>query len=370
MSPHRSPLHMSQARHGATFGDVDGWEMPHRFTSALDEHAAFRSGAAIVDRSHQGRLRLTGPKRLDLLHRLATQDLRALAPGQGARAAMLTDKGRILDDLRVYAFADHVILLTSPGRADLIRRHIESLRFRDAVPIEEITHDTALVMVAGPRAAELLARAAGVTTLQDLPRHHHVTLTLAGEPVIAARAAGLDDVAVRLLMAASGAPAVWDALREADAGIGALPVGEDAHERRRIERGVPRAGRELTEDHNPLEARLDDAISWTKGCYVGQEVVARLDSRHKVSRLLCGLWFEPGGDESFVPASGETLEAPDRPGVAAGVITSAAASPLFGGPIALAYVRQEFSAPGTPLHVVSAEGRVAATVSDLPFRRP
>jgi folate-binding protein YgfZ len=368
----RTPLYGVQTRLGARFGDVEGWELPLAYAGARAEHAAARRGTAFFDRSHQGRLRLTGRKRLDLLHRLSTQDLRALAPGQGARAAMLTDKGRLIDDLRVYVLDDHVLLVTSPGRAAALQRHIESLRFRDDVTVEEVTEATAMLLLAGPGAARLLAGATGdaalASALSGMPRHHHRALMAAGAAVTAARASGLHDEAFRLIVAAGNAVAVWDALAEAGPLHGATPAGEEAHEALRIERGVPRAGREITEEHNPLEARLDDAISWTKGCYIGQEVVARLDSRHKVSRLLCGLLLPEGTAGAARP--GDTLEAPGRPGVSAGRVTSVAAPQVSGRALALAYVRQNLSSPGTVL-TLAADGRgVPATVCDLPFPEP
>jgi folate-binding protein YgfZ len=369
----RTPLHEVQARQGARFGEVDGWEIARAFTGIQAERAAARQGAALVDRSHQGRLRLTGRKRVDLLHRLCTQDLKSLAAGQGARAAMLTDKGRLIDDLRLSLFDDHLLLITSPGRAEGLKRHIESLRFRDDVSIEEITAHTAMILIAGPRAAGLLADAVAAgradagpaASWTDLPRHHHREVSVAGVPLTASRAAGLHEASFRLVMPAEGAPAVWEALLAAGASHGALPMGEDAHEVRRIERGVPRAGREITEEHNPLEARLDDAISWTKGCYIGQEVVARLDSRQKVSRLLSGLRL--ADDAAGTVRPGDTLEAPERPGVPAGRVTSVAEPPASDRALALAYVRQDLSAPGTSIRVVSAGRTIAATVSDLPF---
>jgi folate-binding protein YgfZ len=133
----------------------------------------------------------------------------------------------------------------------------------------------------------------------------------------------------------------------------------------RIESGVARFGRELTEEHNPLEARLDAAISWTKGCYVGQEVVARLDSRQKISKLLVGLWLEPGP----VPEPGSPIEDPGHPGHPIGRLTSVAPSIDLRRVVALAYVRNDRSAEGTRLTVVATEDRVEAEVAALPFRR-
>ena len=130
---------------------------------------------------------------------------------------------------------------------------------------------------------------------------------------------------------------------------------------------MPRFGRELTEEHNPLEARLDDAISWTKGCYVGQEVVARLDSRQKVSKLLVGLWLEPGP----VPEAGSPIRATGPQGreIDTGTLTSVVPSLDLRRVIGLGYVRNENTAPGMSLVVASTEDRVGAEVAELPFHK-
>jgi folate-binding protein YgfZ len=132
----------------------------------------------------------------------------------------------------------------------------------------------------------------------------------------------------------------------------------------RIEWGVPRFGREITQERNPLEAGLDAGISFTKGCYIGQEVVARLESRQKVSRQLVGLWLEPGP----APSEGSPIEAADRPGLVIGTLTSAAPSLDFRRLLGLGFVGTERSAPGARLEVISDGDRVGAVVASLPFR--
>ncbi len=361
----RTPLSGAHRAAGAVMGEVDSWETPLRFGDPAAEHAAARRGTAVADRSRAGRLRLTGSKRLDLLHRLATQDLRGLAPGQGARAAMLTDKGRILDELRVLALEDHVMLITSPGQAPAIQRQLESLRFRDDVQVSDITAATAMLELLGPAAAALLEGLAGESGLADGARHHARRVRVGGHEALAVRTQGMGG-GFRLIVEAAAAEPVWRALTHDASPARAVPMGEEAWESLRIERGVPRHGRELTLDHNPLEARLEETISWTKGCYIGQEVVARLDSRQKVSRLLCGLWLEPAGVP--LPEAGEELTAEQGPGVEAGRITSAVVSIAFSRPIALAYVRQDLANPGTRLRRPADGGpQREAVVAALPF---
>ena len=361
-----SALHDLHVAGRAALGEVDGWLLPRVYENIKREYLSAKGTVAVMDRSHLGRLRLTGAKRLDLLHRLTTNDVRSLTPGQGARTALLTDKGRIVEDLRLHALEDSVLLVTSPGNQARVREILEKLRFRDDVTVEDVTTSTAMISLLGPQSGHLLEAVSSASGLAELTPQHSVEIGLGGARVVAARCVDVGGRGFNLIVPSGAAPAVWSALFAKGDPYGASPCGEEAYEMLRIELGLPRFGRELTEDHNPLEARLDDAISWTKGCYVGQEVVARLDSRHKVSKLLVGVWLEPGP----VPEAGSPIESPSAPGVAAGVLTSVAPSLDFRRVIGLGYVRMELAAAGTQLVAVSDGDRIGAEVSDLPFRPP
>lgn len=362
----RSPLHAAHAALRAAFGEVDGWEMPRVYENIKMEYLSAKGTVAVIDRSHHGRLRVTGGKRLDLLHRLTTNDLKGIGPGQGARTVMLTDKGRIVDLLRLHAGDDSFDLVTSPGIQTRIKETIERLRFRDDVTVTDITATSAMIALLGPQAAHLLESVCRASGLADLPPWACRRLEAAGVPFTAARIDDMGGAGFELTCEAGGGETLWKAIFGKAEPYGASPCAEEAWEMLRIERGLPRFGRELTEDYNPLEARLDAAISWTKGCYVGQEVVARLDSRQKLARLLVGLRLEPGP----VPEAGSPIEAPDRPGVEAGRITSVAPSLDLRRVIGLGYVRTDLSEPGTPLTVLSGEDRIGADVAALPFRSP
>ena len=363
----RSPLHGTHAAMGAAFGGVDGWEMPRVYENIKREYLAAKGTVAVMDRSNHGRLRLSGGKRFDLLNRLTTNDLTAIGPGQGARTAMLTDKGRIIDDLRLYARDGSYHLLTSPGSPETIKTIIESRRFRDDVTIEDVTATTAMISLYGPQSAHLLEGICRARNLGDLPAHHSVDLVAGGASFVAARTTDVGRSGFNLIAGADQAAGLWRALLEGGQTYGISPMGEEAYEMVRIECGMPRSGREITADYNPLEARLNDAISFSKGCYTGQEVVARLDSRQKISKLLVGLWIEPGP----VPDAGSAIVLPGEAGSEAGRLTSVAPSLDFRRVIGLGYVRTQSADPGTRLEVIDADGdRIAADVSALPFPSP
>jgi folate-binding protein YgfZ len=359
----RSLLHDIQKEGQVAFGEVDGWLMPRVYENIKREYLSAKGTVGVMDRSNFGRLRVTGAKRFDLLGRLTTNDLRGIAPGQGAQTCLLTDKGRILDDLRLYAGEDHYVLVTSPGNQLRVKETIERLRFRDDVTIEDITPVTAMISLFGPQSPHLLEGVTHAHGLGALPPHHHAVVAVDQRSFTAARTADVGGGGFNLIVAGEAAAQVWKTLLGRGDPYGVSPLGEEAYEMVRIETGLPRFGRELTEEYNPLEARLDAAISWTKGCYVGQEVIARLDSRQKISKLLVGLWLEPGP----VPEAGSPIESPDRPGSEVGRLTSVSPSLDFRRVIGLGYVRNERSNPGTLLVVASPEDRVNAEVAALPF---
>jgi len=362
----RSSLFEVQHEGRAAFGEVDGWEMPRVYENIKMEYLAAKGTVAVIDRSQHGRLLVSGPKRFDLLNRLTTNDLRQIGPGQGSHTVLLTDKGRIIDDLKLYARQDDYYLVTAPGNQQAVKEHVEKLRFRDDVTLTDVTGATAMICLYGPQSAHLLEGVAHTHQVAALAPHHHAEVVFDGAKLLAAKTTEIGGTGYALIVDAASAERVWRALLTRGEAYGTSPMGEEAYEMVRIEFGVARFGRELTGEYNPLEARLDDAISWTKGCYIGQEVIARLDSRQKVSKLLVGLWLEPGP----VPETGSAIEDPARPGLRIGTLTSVAPSLDHRRVIGLAYVRNDLSAAGTGLVVASEDDRVGAVVSELPFRKP
>jgi folate-binding protein YgfZ len=317
------------------------------------QYRALRDGAGLVDRSDRGKVGVTGPDAAEFLQGQVTNDVLSLAPGTGCYAAMLTPKGRILADMRVLArSAEDLWLDTEPEALEAVLRDLRTYRIGRQVEIADRTAERAILSLIGPRSAALAPAALvplGLELRQDLPGLEH-SFALAGPVVIAATDTGVD-----LLAPAEMSAAMCEALVEA----GALPIAEEAAEIVRVERGRPRFGRDMTDENLPGEAGIvDRAVSFTKGCYVGQEPVARMYHRGHPNRLLRGL----GLTEPAEP--GSPVLAGDAPaGRAAGRITSACVSPAL-GPIALAMVRREVQ-PGDRIAV--GEGGPEAVVVELPF---
>lgn len=361
----RTPLYEAEHEQRAAFGEVDGWEMPKVFENVKAEYLAGKGTVGIADRSHFGRLKVTGAKRLDLLHRLTTNHVKDLAPGQGAETVLCTNKGRIVDLLHIYVAEDHYLMVTSPNMAPVIKEQIEKMRFRDDVTLEDVTESTAMITLYGPESGRFLDWAAHSET-KALQPHHWRSVSIEGVAAVAARIpGGIGGLGFNLILILDAGQAgnVWRALFREGATYGVNPMGAEAMELLRVEFGVPAWGRELTEDFNPLEARLDAAIHWAKGCYTGQEVIARLDSRKKIAKLLTGYLVEIGG----VP---EPRSRVFHEGAEVGLVTSVVPSLELRRIITLGYIRTPLAEPGTKVTIHSRGDTMEAEVSALPFTTP
>lgn len=327
-------------------------EIDYQETSvASPDYRAALESAALFDESAAGRIVMRGADRAALLHRLSTNAIDGLRPGQGARTALTSPIGRLIDLLTVHALDDRLLVVASPGQGPLVYSHLrKNIFFNDKVTLEAAGRTLGQLALYGPGCGALLERVAGAA-LADLPIHHTVELTIAGAAVLAAPRPPIGGQGFTLYPPADRAEQVRAELLAA----GAAPLSAETFDILRIEQGYGAFGRELSLEYIPLETGLLDAVSFTKGCYVGQEIIARMDSRNRLAKQLRGLRLS------------RPIEAPRGLVVAgkpAGDLTSAARSPRF-GPIALAYVRTAHAAPGSVVGIDSsdAQGEVVA----LPF---
>ena len=302
------------------------------YSSVRDEYIAATEGAGLVDRSHIGRLKVDGADAIDLLNRLSTNKLDDLAVGEVMGTALTTNKGRVIDLLYALRRDDHLLVITCPETRERVAEWIDFYTFIEDVTVEDATDDTAMLSLVGSDASSILP------TLADVPLYGSATLTIGGIDALALRTdfAGMDGY--DLIVSAEHADALWDALT----GMGAAPVGSDALELSRITNGVAGYGSELCEDYNPLEAGLIDFISFNKGCYIGQEVVARLNTYDKVQKHLVRLSWE-GDDTPKLPVG--LL----HDGRNVGALTSAASALDGDGYIGLGYLRKAHVEEGTRL---------------------
>lgn len=320
-------------------------------------YAALRGGAGLIERTDTGRIALTGADRRSYLQGLLTNDIEALTPGTGCYAAMLTAQGRMITDMRVLELGEAVQLDVPRTLTQAVYDHLDRFVFSEDVKVADVTEAYAEIGLYGPAALDVLVRAgteggaAGV--LYGITR-----IRIAG---VDARLIRSDDFGVPgfgIIVLSADAAKVMTALTAAG---GIVIEGSDL-ETVRIESGRPRFGADLDTDIIPLEAGLEArAISRSKGCYVGQEVIVRVQDRGhgKVARRLVGLTLDAAAP---IPERGAPIEADGR---AIGRVTSGAWSPSLARPIALGYVHRDFVEPGTPVLVAGS----AASVSDLPLVR-
>jgi tRNA-modifying protein YgfZ len=322
---------------------------------------AARSASVWIDRSDRGRIVVSGADRRSYLQGLLTNDIVALQPGQGCYTAYLTAQGRMIADLHAYELGDVLLLTMSGGVKDGVLEKLDQFIFSEDVQLGDVTGAFAQIAVVGPDAARVVASIASDESsdaLRALPEHGNVRSTWAGGPLIVVRVSDTGEWGYDLFVERTQA----DELKAALAAEGTIALDEAGAEALRIEAGVPLFQRDMDEETIPLEAGIESrAISFSKGCYVGQEVVIRVLHRGhgRVARKLVGLTID--GDAAPAPgAAVKSAESADRD---AGRVTSSTLSPSLGKPIALAYVHRDFLEAGTKLTV---DG-VGATVTALPF---
>jgi folate-binding protein YgfZ len=311
-------------------------------TIELDgQYRALREGAGVVDRSERGKLLARGPEAAEYLQGQLTNDIEALEPGEGCYAALLDRKGHMQADMRVLRLGPEELWLdTEAIGKERVLRHLGMYKVGRDVELADESAEHAILSVIGPGAPEAVATGAQ----GEEYAHREIEL---GAPC---RAVGTD-LGMDLIVPASSATAVRDALSER----GTAEVSEAAAEVLRVERGRPRYGAEMSEATIPAEAGINDrAVSFTKGCYIGQETVSRLHYKGKPNRHLRGLRL------SAPARAGDVIRLGDRE---VGHIGTACISPAL-GPIALAIVRREAS-PGD--RVAVGDGDTVADLIELPF---
>jgi len=294
-------------------------------------YQALREGAAWLDLSGRGKIRVLGEDRVRLLHAMTSNHVEQLATGAGCYAFFLSAQGRILGDANILRLEDHVLLDTEPETREKLYQHLDRFIIADDVTLEDATEAMATLDVEGPRAAEVL-RAAGAPE----PPVPHSSIAWGDGRIAGFTATGA--AGWRIFLPAEEKPR-WIADLEA-AGATAAAAGEISAVR--LENARPRYGEDIGEHQIVQETRLAHALHFSKGCYLGQEIVERVRSRGHVNRLLVHLHIE----SSQPPAPGTRLTAGGRE---TGEITSAAFSPALGKCVALGYVRTGDSQPGTRL---------------------
>jgi len=355
------PLHTLHARLGAVFDSPCGWDLPFSYGNPEAEYRAVRTAAGIMDHSHAGVLEVTGRDRVAFLQGMLTNDLKALGPGQGCPAAFLDAHGKVQALLTVLVLGERLLLILNGASAEKTLQALDKFLISEKVSFRDVSAETALFLVAGPSTAAVIGRLTGEPPLPTAGTHAErkvggisVRVITGGEET--------GEPGVWLLAPASSAEEIWTKTMEAGRPVGLSPVGVTALDVLRVEAGTPWYGHDVDETVLLPEIPLDRYVSYTKGCYIGQEVVARVKYRGHVNRSLTGLTFD--GDR--VPKHDAAIQKDDSD---AGRVTSAVHSFALNRPIALAFVRREYLEPGTPVTVKDGDQALTARVTALPFYR-
>ncbi len=316
-----------------------------------EEYRALRAGCGLVDRSSVGRLEILGADRQRFLNAYVTCEVKGLAAGEGAYGFFTNPQGRILSDLVVLAHEDRLWVQLPPGLEEAMANHLRKYILADRVEVRSL-EDVPLSLV-GPQAVASLG-AAGAAELPPPGEWRHVRSAVHGFEVDLQRTGGLGAEAYTLWVPAADAPHLVEHLL-ADPAV--EPIGAEAMEVLRAEAGIPRFGQDFGPDNFPQETGMEGAVSFTKGCYLGQEVVARIHYRGGVQKTLRGLAFAAGA----APRPGAQLSFEGRE---VGTATTVVDSIALGHPVGLAILHRRGAAAGTQLDV---EGGGQAEARDLPF---
>jgi folate-binding protein YgfZ len=355
----RSSLHPYFVSLGASFTTRADWEVAESFSGWEDEYRAANEAAIVADLSYRGRVRVQGRDHVGFLHNMTSNDIKALARGAGLRAAFLSQKGKLITDMIVYRGDDSILIEMEPDRVerfvDTVSRYIVS----EDVELDDVSRHDVLLSIEGPQASELLSSILD-KPLPELAPFHFMRNAVKGVPIRLSAVRHGPGPGFDIAVPTDHGVALVEHILSTGQSTGIRPAGSRALEIRRIEAGIPRFGVDMDESHLLLETGMDDAVSFNKGCYIGQEYVARLANRGHLNRKLVGLKLT--GDR--VPSPGADIVGEDR---IVGQVTSATYSPVLESPVALGYVHRDFFDPGTAISIRLDEIVTPATVSNLPF---
>ena len=343
----------------ATCSPIAGREVPIHYGNPVAEHEAVRKSAGVADLSARALWSVTGPDRAKYLQGTLTNDLAALGPGQSCYTALLDVKGHLQADLYAYAMEEAILLdldqaLEEPTIATL-KKYVVIYK----VTLNNVSEDWLHLFVSGPNTVDWLSGLFG-SSLPTLQEQQLAPCQWQGQSVWLIRRSETGEFGLHLLVPVSIGPAFWSALLDAGKAVGGRPIGQEALESLRIEAGIPRFGVDMDSTRFPAEAGLEHAISYTKGCYLGQETTMRLKTQGAVNRKLVGLLI----DGPTLPQHGTPLLAD---GQTVGSITSVLDSPTLMQKIAMGYLRKGFFDPGS---VVALPDRNTVRVTALPFYKP
>ena len=359
-----SPLSQLELAEGATLSDYLGCTLPSTFSNFNAEYRAARESVALFDANWHATLTLSGPDRVRYLNAIVTNDIKSLSEGSGTLALLLNPQGHILAELEIYALKEKLLVRTHASVREKIIQVLDKFIIMDDVTLEDASDQLSSLALEGPQAATIIAQSTGLS-LEGFSEMAHVEVVIDGVPCHLIRRSHFSRPSSKSMGAEIIAPReklaiIWQNLRTATHAQHGAPIGMEALNALRLEAGIPCFPADFNDTVIPHEAALEAThISFTKGCYTGQEIVERVRSRGHVNRRRVQLKFA----NQAPPARATRLRAD---GNEVGLVTSAAFSPSAGTAIGMGYIRREHNSPGS---VVEYDGGTA-TVIDRSIRPP
>ncbi len=351
------PLQDLHVRSGARLGEAGGYVVPMHYGDPAVEHEAVRQRVGVIDRSSRGKIETTGRDRVSFLQGMLSNDVKALSPGEGCPAAFLDARGKIVSLLAVHCLPDRLVLEMERGLVAPTLAALDRFLISERVEFEDLSERLVIVTLAGPVAHPTVEKILG-RAVPELRPYQHVQVTVEGLDARIARSEESGEATYDLWVVRDGLARLW----ERAVGLGVQPVGRQAWNVLRVEAGAVWHGVDVDASTLLLEAPLDHTYSLNKGCYIGQEVVARISYRGHVNRKIVGFVFSP----ARCPASGDRIAVE---GNEVGRVTSAIVSPALGRGLALGFLRREHWEPGTKVEILAEGGPLTAEVASLPFYR-
>lgn len=361
-------LEKVHTRLGAHFVEQEGWRLPASYGDQNSEYSVIREGGAgLIDLSSRGRIRVGGSEAIMFLNGLISNDMKTLEKNRWMPAVFPNVQGRLIASVRVARLGDEdlgkglvptFIIDTEAATSDRVLKTIERFTKAGDFRVTDITNDTTMLTVQGPGAMNVTSTVLG-GSVTSIPKDGALDIDWQGQQVTTIRATHTAEDGFDLIVPNSLGEQLWSELMSA----GAQPVGHNTLEVLGIEAGIPRYGRDMDESNVVTETSLDDAVSFTKGCYIGQEIIARIKYRGHVAKKLSGLVLE----NDVAVETGAMIKSTEGKDI--GRVTSLAYSPKLKCIVALGYVRYEFLATGTSLKIFGQQGQLDAKVHELPFIR-
>jgi folate-binding protein YgfZ len=347
-----TPLAKLELAEGATLSDYLGCALPARFSDFTAEYRAARESVALFDTNWHASIYLTGPDRVRYLNAIVSNEVKSLSEGSGTLALLLNPQGHILAELEIYALKEKLLVRTHASVREKIIPVLDKFIIMDDVTLEDATDQLASLAIEGPNASTIIAQSTGLA-LEGFSEMAFAEVTVDAIPCLLVRRSHFSPAGGKSLGAEIIAPrekleVIWQNLRTAAHAQHGAPIGMEALNSLRLEAGVPWFPIDFNDTVIPHEAALESThISYSKGCYTGQEIVERVRSRGHVNRRRTQLKFST----AVLPPPGTKLRAPatdsGKAAAEVGHVTSAAFSPAAGTAIGMAYIRREQNSPGS-----------------------